>query len=239
MASLQLSFFSSGSNNPTDSNFKNQITGKKFEEMVQSTPYCVVLKADGTYEIYIDRRTYHRRLLVKMKGATYPLITFEITTPDMSTLTQVMCTAFDGFIDGIEKVGDCSKLRLITICRIADDVVSRMKSYRLLKNNCQHFCNNVLQELELETFDVTTWLVSNKTSIDKSSHNNWEYRDDAKESTAITTKSRSRAGFLWQKTTAHVVGKIVGAPTLNDQSSTIPSSPLPSADEDSSENAIL
>lgn len=236
MASLQLSFFSSGSNNPTDSSFKNQITGKKFEEMVRSTPYRVLLKASCTYEIYIDRRTYHRRLLVKMKRATYPLITLEITTSDMSTLTQVMCTAFNGFIDGIERVGDCSK-RLITICRIADDVVSRMKSYRLFSNNCQHFCNNVLQELELETFDVTTWLVSNKTSIDKSSHNNWEYRDDAKESTATTTKSHSRAGFF-QKTTAHVVGKIVGAPTLNNQSSTIPSSPLPSAEDDSSENAI-
>ncbi len=225
MDSLQLPFFSSGSNNPTDSDFKNQITGKKFEEMVQSTLYRKLLNVTCPYEIYFDRRTYHRRLLVKMKGATYPLITFEITTSDMSSLTQVMCIAFDGFIDGIEKVGDRTK-KLITICRIADAVVSRMKSYHLLKSNCQHFCNNVLQELELETFDVTTWVFSYKTSIDKSTR---KYRDDAEESTTDITKSRSKAGG-WRKAAAYVVGAAVGAPTLNDPI------PLPSTNEDSSES---
>lgn len=41
------------------------------------------------------------------------------------------------------------------VCEIADAVRRGMQYYRLLDNNCQHFCNNVLERLGLETERTT------------------------------------------------------------------------------------
>ena len=44
---------------------------------------------------------------------------------------------------------------LMELCQMAETVRLRMGKYHVLKNNCQHFCNNVLKELRLTPAPTT------------------------------------------------------------------------------------
>ena len=52
------------------------------------------------------------------------------------------------------KVGTM-KTTIKELCKTAETIRGRMGEYHLLINNCQHFCNNVLEKLELPTTRTT------------------------------------------------------------------------------------
>lgn len=140
------------------------LSGDDFVEMVKQTPYYVRLDVPSVYEVYIQTAKLHRLLLVKEKGSTLPLITFEIIAPDLRTLKPLMRKFSQNHL-GTEKVGD-HKGTLLSLCEIANKVVHKMGNYRLFTNNCQHFCNNLLQEIRFETLKFKTTIGPN-VSINK------------------------------------------------------------------------
>ena len=130
------------------------LSGDAFVEMVRQTSYSDRLDIPSVYEVYIQKAQLHRLLLVKRKrkGSTLPLISFEVITPDLRNLKTLMREFQDRH--GIEIVGDYQGT-LLALCELADRVVHEMGNYRLFTNNCQHFCNNLLQEMGLGTFKTT------------------------------------------------------------------------------------
>ena len=183
-----------------------QLVGKHFVDMVKETPYEDVLTVNTTYEVYIIKNIQlHRLLLVKMKDSSYPWITFEVNTPNLTDLTTVMQVTEDlPWYSG--KVGDYEG-SLHSICEIADSVVERMGNYRLFSNNCQHFCNNLLLELGLETYYDTT--VGPRTTLEPEFNSHLTARGfDNVYSSAI-----GYAPSIVARATAAVVGFAVGAPS--------------------------
>lgn len=184
--------------------FGGRLVGEPFVDMVKETPYKDVLTVNATYEVCIIKNI-HRLLLVKMKDSSYPWITFEVNTPNLTDLTTVMQETED-LPQISEEVGDYEG-NLLSICEIADSVVKRMKNYRLFSNNCQHFCNNLLLELGLETYETT---VGPRTTLEpefKSSHFTARGLDRAY-SSAIDF-----APGIVVRATAAAVGFAVGAPS--------------------------
>ena len=129
------------------------LSGDDFVKMVKQTPYSDRVDTPSIYEVHIQRAQLHWLLLVKRKRSTLPLISFEVITPDLRNLITMM-REFPQDRHGIEKVGDYQGT-LLSLCEIADKVVHKMGNYRLLTNNCQHFCNNLLQEMGFKTFKTT------------------------------------------------------------------------------------
>lgn len=181
-----------------------RLAGKPFESMIKKTPYEDVLSVSTTYEVYIIKKAQiHRLLLVRMKHSSYPWITFEVNTPNLTDLTTVMQET-ENLPWNSEKVGDYDG-NLLSICGIADSVVERMKNYRLFTNNCQHFCNNLLQELGLETYNTT---VGPRTTLEPEFNSHCAARGfDHAYSSAM-----GFAPVIVARATAAVVGFAIGAP---------------------------
>ena len=180
------------------------ITGKAFVDMVRETPYKDVLAVNTTYEVYIIKKAQlHRLLLVKMKHSSYSWITFEVNTPNMTDLTTVMQET-ESLPWNSERV-DTYKGTLLNICKIADGVVERMEHYRLFSSNCQHFCNNLLLELGLDTYATT---VGPQTTLEPMSHHYTARGLDCACSTAMEF-----APGTFVKAAATVVGFAIGAPS--------------------------
>ena len=166
MASLLSSLrFSSSSSVKSSASSKSKsegreylLQGRPFEEMAQDEqcPYHQLLDMPTSYAIYIQRKGYHRFLLVQCTKfrhtETEQFVTLEITTSDLHSFCPVMDVLQDD--KGKELVGDYEGT-FRDLCIMADRMVDRMGTYSLLKNNCQHFCNNILKQLELKTFPTT------------------------------------------------------------------------------------
>ena len=188
----------------SSSSVGGRLVGNPFVNMVTGTPYRDVLSVNTTYEICIIKRALHRLLLVKMKDSSYPWITFEVNTPDMTDLTTVM-QEMENLPWNSESV-DNYEGNLHSICVIADSVVERMENYRLLTNNCQHFCNNLLQELGLETYDTT---VGPRTTLEPE----FNSRSTARGLDNAYSSAIGYAPTIVGRATAAIVGYIVGAPS--------------------------
>ena len=183
-----------------------RFVGEAFVKMIANTPYVDVLNVPSTYEVYIIKRTQlHRLLIVKMKDSDYPLITFEVNTPNMTNLTTVLRILSSGPWM-MEKVDEYQGT-LKQLCEVADDVVSRMENYRLLTNNCQHFCNNLLQELGFQTYETT---VGPTVSIARSDDNHSFQRGM---DTALATALSSTSGAV-RVSVAAAIGLVIGAPSM-------------------------
>jgi hypothetical protein len=52
------------------------------------------------------------------------------------------------------KIGS-RKISVVELCKLAEQIRLGMGKYSLLRNNCQHFCNNVLTYLRLPTTRTT------------------------------------------------------------------------------------
>ena len=178
------------------------IQGETFVKMVEQTPYIDLLNVPTTYEVYIIKRfQLHRLLLVRMKHSDYPMITFEINTPNMTDLTTVMqIIPTDHWL--MEKIDDYEGT-LKRLCEVADDVASRMENYRLFTNNCQHFCNNLLQELGFQTYDTT---VGPTVSITQSNDHIFQHGMDS----ALVTLLSNTSGVV-RSSVATAIGMAVGA----------------------------
>ena len=191
-----------------------QLVGKRFVDMVKETPYKDVLTVNATYEVYIIKKAQlHRLLLVKLKGSLYPWITFEINTPNLTDLTTVMQEKED-LPWNSENVGNYVG-NLLGICAIADSVIKRMENYRLFSSNCQHFCNNLLIELGLETYETT---IGPRTTLEPE-FNQWPGPDTHFTARGLDHAYSSAIGFapgIVARATAAIVGLVIGAPsTLN------------------------
>jgi hypothetical protein len=102
---------------------------------------------------------FHWFILIQMLGSDLPFLTIEITTSNLTDLIPVMRTT------DLKEAGGRDKQPLTkvgiyhgtirSIYKFADAVVVEMGGYNLLVNNCQHFCNNLLERLNLRTYDTT------------------------------------------------------------------------------------
>lgn len=181
-----------------------------FMDMAKKTPYKDVLTVNTTHEVYIMKARLHRFLLVKMKGSSYPWITFEINTPNLTDLTTLMQEIEDLPLNN-EKVGDYEG-KLLTVCVIADSVVERMENYHLFSNNCQHFCNNLLLELGLQTYETT---VGPRTTLEP------EFNPDTHtRAWGLDHAYNSAMGYtpaIVASAAAAVIGFIVGVPSTRSR----------------------
>ena len=200
---------SSSSGSLVQSSTGGSFVGQSFVQMVQRTSYREVVNVPSTYEVYIGKKgQLHRLLLVRMKDSDYPLITFEVNTPNMTDLRTVMNVIPELNSGCMEKVNDYSGT-MNQLCEIADDVVTRMGSYRLMTNNCQHFCNNMLQELRMQTFKTTIGpIVTLYQSATDTDHHSAAYAVDTV--CMVIANSSGVAGTAL----ATAVGFAIGAPTL-------------------------
>ena len=200
-----LGIVSSSASSSVYSQFGGRLVGEPFVDMVKETPYKDVLTVNATHEVYIMKAQLHRLLLVKMKDSSYPWITFEVSTPNLIDLMTVMQKTED-LPQISEEVGDYEG-NLLSICEIADSVVKRMKNYRLFSNNCQHFCNNLLLELGLDTFETT---VGPRTTLEP------EFKPSHLTARGLDCAYSSAIGYapgIVARATAAAVGFAVGAPS--------------------------
>ena len=137
--------------------------GLRFTQMLQENlKYKHVAGVPTQYDVRLVHSTrgpLHWFVLVQMLGSTLPFLTIEITTSNLTDLIPTMRT-----ID-LNEAGGCLSRpptevgiyrgTVQKICEFADAVVTEMGGYNLLVNNCQHFCNNLLQKLNLDTFNTT------------------------------------------------------------------------------------
>lgn len=159
-SSSSSSSLSRSSWNPARDNGKSCKTSDadvKFSEMIKSSPYNIIKGVQSAYKVYINRNQLHWYLLLKcsMKDATFPFITFEVNTPDMSSLSRLMVLYDDDKYN--EKTTYCGSIdeKLLDITEVADRMVAQMESYSLFSSNCQHFCNNFLNYYSLDVYRTT------------------------------------------------------------------------------------
>jgi hypothetical protein len=180
-----------------------RLVGNPFVDMVKETEYEDVLSVNATHMVFIMKAQLHRLLLVKMKDSSYPWITFEVNTPNLTNLTTVMQKTKDLPCNS-EKVGSYEG-SLLKVCEIADSVVERMEKYCLFSNNCQHFCNNLLLKLGLKTYKTT---VGPRTTLEPDTTHLTARGLDHAYSSAI-----SYAPDIVARATATAVGIAIGAPS--------------------------
>ena len=137
--------------------------GSAFETMLsENVIYKNVFQVVSAYEVIIvygkGFPDLHWFLLFKLKDSNCSYITLEITTNDMTDLVKTTRSVDDECSDiwskRHEKVG-IYKGSLKSLCEKADQVVIEMKVYNLLTSNCQHFCNNLLKKIGLNTCTTT------------------------------------------------------------------------------------
>lgn len=143
--------------------------GEPFIEMVKTTVYKNMpgLRFRATYEVYLNRSQLHWFLLVKLKSSELPFIRLEITTETMTELIPTLDVYdADSEVDDVEKSVSAGEVltTLMNICETADKVVQTMCHYSLLSNNCQHFCNNLLKLMNLQTYPTT---VGQETTLER------------------------------------------------------------------------
>jgi hypothetical protein len=227
VASLRKAGNSSGSSlrslrNKQSSNSADSESGKgtcdqyglSFTQMFQKTKYNPVSDVLTDFDVRLVHSTrgpLHWYILVQMVDSTLPFLTIEITTSNLTNLIPTMRS-----ID-LNEAGGCFSRpptevgiyhgTLQKICKLADAVITEMGGYNLLVNNCQHFCNNLLQKLNFRTYDTT---IGPQTTLG----------DEEKKFDFITTI----LGQIYDKTLAGapagigsigaaVVGSAVGAPS--------------------------
>ena len=150
--------FSSGPSATSDTSTQlSEDHGRPFLEMVQGNDkYGPFLEVTTTYEIKIVHgsvlENLHWYILLKIQNSKLPYLTIEITTTNMSDLVPTIRTL--ELQQSPEHVGVYEKT-LRSFCLVADGVVTQMGNYNLTRNNCQHFCNNLLTKLGHQTYPTT------------------------------------------------------------------------------------
>ena len=189
--------------------------GQSFTQMLQENPrYTHVSGVPAQYDVRLVHSTrgpLHWYILVQMLGSTLPFLTIEITTSNMTDLIPTMRT-----ID-LNEVGGCWSRppaevgiysgTLQDLCQFADAIVTEMGGYNLLVNNCQHFCNNLLQKLNFSTFNTT---IGPQTTL-SGEENNVDLLTTVLRQVYDKTLSGAPAGI--GSLGAAVVGSAVGAPS--------------------------
>jgi hypothetical protein len=132
--------------------------GPPFIELVKKHgTYGLVLETSAQYDVRLIHGTIsnlHWIILLKMKDSKLPYITHEITTklPDMTVLIPSVRTVQEA--DTLLTNTAMSEVGVYTgslegIAAMADEIISDMETYNLIKSNCQNFCNCLLKKMKL------------------------------------------------------------------------------------------
>ena len=153
----------------SSSTFKKESNrgGLPFIKMIREhRTYGFVFETKAEYEVrLVHGTTYnlHWVVLLKMKGSRLPYVTYEITTQTLKDLIQTMRTIQEADIPSINPHGDggmdtvgvyMGSLEFVS--HMADETVSDMEHYDLLKSNCQNFCNYLLKKMKLIEVEYPT-----------------------------------------------------------------------------------
>lgn len=141
---------------------------------IKLTEYRKSRKEIQNYDVFLFNDDYHWYLLVHASDTDDAYVSLEVTTDkkgktliaemkvlygEGDKLTTIPESSDDGeiftHISNLEKRGSVRR-SIEDICKLADSVKDEMKGYRLATSNCQQFCNNVLQRLELPI--TPTWI---------------------------------------------------------------------------------
>ena len=141
--------------------------------MLPSQPdYKNIARYKFKYVVYEKVSIVHRYVLVQKKDSDLPFLTIELTT--VNGLNSDLAQGMRIFSPPEVKSQSPHEIgvyegSLMDICKVADSVFEEMKSngpYGLFDNNCQHFCNNLIQRLCLNRTFPTTLPGPNTTLID-------------------------------------------------------------------------
>ena len=137
----------------------------QFKDLVKRFQiYKDLMEASAKYDVYISHRKLHWFLIFKLSNSELPFLTIEITRGDDKV-------SFLAFMEALDDVTDkeyitTETMTLYDVCDAADTVKKKMGQYDIIKNNCQHFCNNLLKWLNYEQFPTTSrFLLAEKTTL--------------------------------------------------------------------------
>ena len=154
---------------------------RSFTEHVIRTEYRPIYEATQRYKVFLHNQNQHWYLLVHNDDTNYAYIGLEIITDKTKGLIPAVRVLYQRgthltynpdpnselktdftipFSHLIEK-GTVTK-SIKSICEIANGVKAKMGSYEPATNNCQHFVNNLLQQLGLE---ITRTTIGPETTI--------------------------------------------------------------------------
>ena len=114
--------------------------GRPFVEMIRDHPYYgKLIEMKTTFEIHlVHRESHHWYLLAKTKDSTLPYISLEIRTTNLRDLVPFTCNVDSPKCDVSSNVGYYAG-SLISLCELADTVVTEMGSYELIRETARHF----------------------------------------------------------------------------------------------------
>ena len=115
---------------------------------------------DEIYDIYVNRTRLHWFLVVSAPKFCF---TLELRTPEYISLLPYMRNVSAEMWNKLTPCGQI-KAKLSDILEVADGIIAEMRTYNVVFNNCQDFCNKFLKCCDLQqltTVVVTTqiWIV--------------------------------------------------------------------------------
>ncbi len=202
------------------SQYTVQTVGGPFLEMMKESPYAGVLEdPNQSYEMYLDKNNLHWFLLLRV--STLPYITFEISTLNMIDLLTVTRVINDNETESkkLTYIGKYSG-KLSVFCTTADRVCVAMGRYKLLQNNCQHFCNNLAYQFELKIHSPTGYTLCSVPVITVKKplkdEQELELPQEMEIAPVMYRSSFQRTPQVVQKNVARAVAVITGVKGYND-----------------------
>lgn len=119
--------------------------------------FSKTLNIRGSYEVYLDNKSYHWILLFKPIDPRLnwlPILSIEVTTDEKLKSIIPMLKRYKVLPTSVYNKGSV-EISMSELCATGDRVLSKMESYELTTRNCQTFCNNVLMELGLKPEPTT------------------------------------------------------------------------------------
>jgi hypothetical protein len=147
------SFWNPASVGGKSCNTNNPPKDMRFSDMIANSPYTAIKRVQLEYEVFIDNNKLHWLLLIKAKDTEFPYFSLEITTSDFSNIIRNM-VLYNTYTGNTIACGSIIA-NLDTILDVADKVVTAMAEYKLFSNNCQHFCNNFLNQYSFAVYTPT------------------------------------------------------------------------------------
>ena len=207
------SFRKSSWSSSTSSHVESDIQ-RPFVDMIKDhSVYGLMIRSPTLYEVKLvhGARHLHWFLLIKMKDSELPYITFEITTSNLTNLIQTTRTVTltaDGLWSDLLSNTSPTDIgtyngSLHKLCLLADEVVEEMGTYHLLDNNCQDFCNKLLNKIGKG---------EHPTTIRHQDATNYEFDFFNVVLHKIYDAAMSKARGVFADAAAAIVSLVVGAP---------------------------
>ena len=143
-------------------------SGQSFVQMMCNTKYghpyicfCLrkVLYTPGKYDVYLKKEGgdsgLHWALVLKMKSLRIhlPYLSVEINTDKNRNLIPTLSERKD--LPTAAKFMGCVDTTIAEVCEMADTVQCKMGNYQITSRNCQTFCNELLEKMDLPKEQTT------------------------------------------------------------------------------------